>query len=160
MKFSQLDPRYLQSLEERYWNKVAICEHGFECEDCCWPWLAGTDGHYGKIDVNGKSERSHRVGFCLFWQCDIPDGQIIRHYCDWELCQQPHHLVPGTQADNEADKVLAGTSRRLFSDKQAEEIRALYATGGWSQLFLANKFYASQSAINYVIRKKGAYAER
>jgi hypothetical protein len=158
MKLSQLDPHYLRELEYRYYSKVRYCEHGPECEECCFPWLAGTNRTYGTISVDGKMLLAHRVGWMLSYRSEIPDGQIIRHYCDYGLCQQPNHWQVGTQADNVADIIIAGTTTRKFSDKEAIEIRSFQAVHSWNYHSLAAKFGTNRETIRFVLNYKGAYA--
>jgi hypothetical protein len=49
-----------------------------------------------------KHDYAHRVAYELFYG-PIPEGQVVRHKCDYGLCCNPAHLLVGTQADNLAD---------------------------------------------------------
>ncbi|MGE5609083.1 MAG: HNH endonuclease [Bacillota bacterium] len=80
--------------------------------DACWNWTAATakDGH-GLIKVGGKKGRciqAHRVSFIMHG--GDPNTEVIRHSCDNPRCQNPAHLLPGTHADNVADRVSRGRS--------------------------------------------------
>lgn len=74
----------------------------------CWIWLGPVAPYnYGTISVDGKTEMVHRLSYRL-WKGPIPDGHICRHLCDNPRCFNPEHVITGTQAQNNADCVVAG----------------------------------------------------
>lgn len=69
----------------------------------CLLWL-GNVGHsgHGRISVNGKTERVHRVSWKIKYG-EIPEGMCVLHKCDIPCCINPDHLFLGTQEDNMND---------------------------------------------------------
>jgi hypothetical protein len=86
-----------QTLRERLLSGIRIDEAG------CWVWQRGKlpRGH-GVIDVDGVTQRVHRVAYEEFVG-PIPDGLQILHSCDNASCINPDHLRPGTHRENMAD---------------------------------------------------------
>ena len=75
--------------------------------DACWLWQGPlmADG-YGKVKVSNKWLLSHRVAWLLTHD-DLPPQ--LNHTCNVPACCNPSHLYSGTQRDNVADSIKAGT---------------------------------------------------
>lgn len=88
----------------RFWNKVAI-----KSSSECWIWQGAKfrDQGYGRIIINYKDVRAHRVSWELV-NGPIPSGLLICHHCDNRLCVNPKHLFLGTHKDNNQDCVNKG----------------------------------------------------
>lgn len=88
---------------ERFWEKVE--KRG---PDECWPWLAvcTIDGH-GQFRRGPRVIRAHQVSFELA-KGAIPSGMLVRHTCDHPDCVNPRHLILGTIADNNRDRLERG----------------------------------------------------
>jgi len=77
----------------------------------CWPWqgaaiLMGnkSGGKYGIMTFMGKPMRTHRVAYMIAHGLKpIPVGLVIRHTCNFGLCNNPAHLLLGTQQQNMDD---------------------------------------------------------
>lgn len=96
---------------------LLYCRAILSDEDSCWIWLGPPDRYgYGRIQVDGKTERAHRMSYRVHVG-EIPPGMNICHTCDTPACINPHHLFPGTQADNIADKIAKGRGRSLKGDE-------------------------------------------
>ena len=74
------------TLDNRFWAKVnkegPVQPH---MSSCCWTWTGArtSDGKYGKLYVDGKLQRAHRVG----WLLQTGEKPVyIRHKCDNPLC--------------------------------------------------------------------------
>lgn len=91
-----------RSFEQRFWEKVKI-------SDGCWEWDGGLfDDGYGAFSMSNRiTRRAHRVSYERF-KGEIGDGLVVMHMCDNPLCVRPSHLVTGTPADNNADRVSKG----------------------------------------------------
>ena len=63
---------------------------------------------YGRIGVNGRLLRTHRLAWSLANDQPVPEGKMILHSCDNPPCCEPSHLRPGTQAENTADMIARG----------------------------------------------------
>jgi hypothetical protein len=83
------------SLAERIMSRVDV-----DPATGCWMWTAGKhEKGYGRIVVNGKQMRAHRVSYELFVG-PIPEGLQIDHLCRVPGCVNPEHLEPVTSAVN------------------------------------------------------------
>ena len=94
------------TLEERFWDKVAIAAD----DEGCWEWTAGTNrAGYGQIRDGEYSRRAHRLSWELKFG-PIPDGLNVLHRCDTPPCIRPGHLFLGTQTENMRDMYKKGRS--------------------------------------------------
>lgn len=115
---------------------------------------------YGRTQVDGKRMYAHRRVW-VQTNGEIPEGLIIRHLCNNPACINIEHLALGTIADNNNDKVLAGTTNRgskcnlaKLNQEQVLEIRKIHAEGLATQKELAKKYGVHQSAISRIINRK------
>lgn len=154
---------------ERFWAKVNKTE-------TCWLWAGSTDrGGYGRVRANRKMLKAHRVVWMLHYG-SIPVGFHVLHHCDNPPCVRPAHLFLGTQADNMRDCQMKGrkaTGERngncthpeqrprgechknsKLTETRIQAIRALYASGVYTQAVLGRQFGVCQAAISYIVRRK------
>lgn len=93
--------------EEHFWSKVDKSGGS----NACWPWIAGKNSKgYGWFRLNGTPRQAHRVAFFLTYG-HWPEPEC-RHTCHNRVCCNGAHLLEGTRAENEADKVAAGRQAR------------------------------------------------
>ena len=76
----------------------------------CINWVGHYDGDYGRIKVDGKKWRVHRLIWTLVRGC-IPDGLYVLHSCDNPKCININHLTVGNAQDNMDDKVAKGRAK-------------------------------------------------
>lgn len=72
-----------------------------------WTGQINKPGGYGRISYRKKQWRAHRLAYVLLWG-PIPEGMDLLHSCDNPLCINPHHLRPGTHAENIAEAYRKG----------------------------------------------------
>lgn len=151
------------TLVERYWSHVE--RRGAEE---CWPWtasFAGSQDHgriyVGKDGVRPVFRYAHRVAWMLA-NGEDPGPNKVRHRCDNPPCQNPAHLLLGTQADNVADMIARGRDRKTgrpgerhhaarLTAVQIDEIRRLREAGAM-QKDLAARFGVCKQQISRIVR--------
>jgi hypothetical protein len=89
---------------DRFWSFVDV-----RGPNDCWLWT-GTTTRYPIYYQNNKQYYAHRL-ICEHYHGDM-SGLVTRHLCGNALCVNPAHLKPGTQAENNRDKVLHGTTNK------------------------------------------------
>lgn len=139
--------------QERFWSKV-------QKTDSCWTWIGARNkkgyGHFSWRKM-GRPHLAHRFVLMLTG-INIPEGMLVMHTCDNRACVNPDHLRMGTAANNSQDMVVKGRSRRGESNQVAKlkereviEIKNLYASGGYSQKTLAQRYGVSASSVSAII---------
>ena len=72
----------------------------------CWEWCGPvTNGGYGKLISQNKTQLAHRVAYSFHHPEEDILGKVIRHTCDNPLCINPEHLQSGSQHENIMDIV-------------------------------------------------------
>ena len=125
--------------------------------DNCWIWPAGkTTAGYGRLKVNGKIKRAHRMIYEMAIG-EIPVGMEVLHSCDTPACVNPSHLRVGTHAENmkeAAERLRIPTGLNHFrgkvSDEQVNDIRGLSGMGT-SQKEIAEKYGLHQSHVSRIL---------
>lgn len=139
---------------ERFWSRVSKT-------DGCWLWTARTQAKrgYGLMWWNGKTTGAHRVSYEIH-HGEIHSGSVVMHTCDTPACVNPAHLVVGTHADNQYDKVRKQRQARGSSqghaklvESQVLEIRARLAAGE-RQNHLAREFGVNPCTINDIAKRR------
>ena len=127
----------------------------------CWLWTGRTTkGGYGVIPKNKCTYLAHRVSVKLSGR-DIA-GKVVRHKCDNPGCVNPAHLLTGTHADNNQDKVDRGRQSKGECAKQSnlteadvKHIRSVAVKGyGGNIRALAKQYNVSKESIRSIIKRK------
>ena len=145
------------NVRERFEDKVDK-----ESDNPCWVWTgASNDQGYGRLQVGDRLAYAHRVSYQLFVG-DIPEGGQINHECHNEPCVNPDHLYAGTQSENVSDAINRGSFSQLnisgeshgvskLTEKQVNEIRALYETTDHTQYSLAEEYDVSRGTVQAIV---------
>lgn len=91
-----------------------------------------------------------------------PEGMESRHFPDPNpLNNHVNNLHWGTHKENEADKIVHGTSNRgerngksKLTEEQVGKIRKMYATGNYTQVELAHMNNTVQAMISFIVNHK------
>jgi hypothetical protein len=130
----------------------------------CWVWTAYRDEKgYGRLMVDGKIVRAHRVAWSLR-NGPVPEGLHVLHECDYRACVNPQHLHPGTDQQNNDEKVARGRQshaghpgeKNPSAKLSIEQVRDAFSRrdGGETQGAIAAHFGVSRSAIQLVLARK------
>jgi hypothetical protein len=127
----------------------------------CHIWQGAVTGRmgYGQIMVSGITVSVHRLAYVIV-HGSIPDGMCLLHTCDNPRCVNPAHLIPGTKADNNRDKVAKHRSSSLpgesnpaakLTNEDVIEIRKLRKSG-LSGHAITKLFPVGSSQIKRILR--------
>ena len=142
--------------EERFWKYLP---EQLGCE--CWEW-AGTlaKSGYGVLRVDGKSILAHRFSYKNYCGPLRPKLSVC-HSCDNPKCVNPNHLFLATHEENMRDAALKGRMHNgstngtsKLNEQKVRQIRALYATGHYTQQRLSELFGTEPSPICRIVRGK------
>lgn len=123
-------PKHIKETRFEYLKRT-IAEHGDSDECLLWPFAKNRWG-YGILVWSPQPRmvqqvKAHQLAYFLtHGECALPLG---RHTCDIPACFNPRHIIPGTDAENVADKVARGRCARVTGEangaaKLTEEIVA------------------------------------
>ena len=140
-----------KSVEDRFWAKINKNGLGG-----CWIWTAGKvgTGRYGRIYINSKHYRTHRISWELH-NGPIPAGIWVLHHCDNPPCVNPAHLFLGTALDNNRDAIRKGRKPPIpqkLTRENVIEIRDL--TGPITLREIAARYGVSYETIGQVLRRE------
>jgi hypothetical protein len=129
---------------------------GTQSRECLiWPFSLDDTG-YGLISIRSP-QGGRRKGHAHRYMCELAKGPAptrshqAAHACGNRACVNPRHLSWKTQRENEADKLIHGTSNRGercgSSKLTADDVIAIRAAKGITQQALADRFGVSRGHI-------------
>lgn len=168
-----ITPPYLHTQDiVRFWKYVDKT-HGHGSKGDCWEWI-GTRSPlgYGKFtttleyEVGARPVFAHRLAY--FLNTGRWTKLLVCHHCDNPPCCNPSHLFEGTDGENMADKVRKRRHLKRpediprgeacvmakLTESDVKEIRAMYASGGYSYHELGVRFKVSLSMIHRIAKRK------
>lgn len=119
-------------------------------------------GYHQVAFATGKHYTQHAIIRALFEGMDHPpEGLHAAHGpCHNPRCVNPHHVSFKTAAENAQDRLRDGTSNHgerhplsKLTDKQRDEVHALYQTGKYTQAKLARMYGVAHSVINKIVHR-------
>ena len=114
--------------------------------DCMiWQGNVLSDG-YGRVYVNGRPWRVHRLVVTLITGQPIPKGFVVCHTCDTPLCCNPDHLFLGTPRENHYDAMGKGrhTKGEKVNTCKLTELQVLEILNRWRN---SSKKYGMHSSM-------------
>jgi hypothetical protein len=133
----------------RFFALVGVGGHSTGARGECWPWRGSRQKKgYGTFALDGRTVLAHRVSYAYFFGI-TPANLTIRHSCDNPCCQQPGHLLAGTNADNVADRVARNRGGSTLSSTDVLAIRRMLAQGEYQRV-IAERFGVRQTTISNI----------
>lgn len=150
----------------RFLKHVEICEHGWDCKECCFQWCDVTT-HYGTFvyrkGTRVVSKQAHRFMWWLKFG-KVPKDMEVCHNCpegDNSLCVNPRHLWLGTQADNIKDKIKKNRQNRgetnwnaRLTEEKVIKIRRMFATGNYTKREIGKLFDTTDDNVYMIVSRR------
>lgn len=143
-KDSKIKERFMRNIDKNGQNGCHI-----------WKGSVIPISGYGRMKIDGKATRAHRIAYVLF-KGPISEDKIIMHSCNNKLCVNSDHLKEGTNTENsqqmvEEKRQVCGNAKLA---NHVSRIRELHNTGNYSYEDLAKIFNVTKGTIAFVIRNE------
>jgi len=122
-------------------------------------WTGHRDKNgYGTVRYRGRRYKAHVLAFLIASDKPLEPGFIVRHTCDNPPCIDEGHLLPGTHADNAADRAERNRSAHPFGEQNPRakltaasvaQVRLRLAAGE-THTDVANRFGVSRKTISKI----------
>ena len=148
---SELTPEELKIIAEGLNNYEIVPESG------CWLWLGTlSEKGYGTKNIFGKIMRAHRLSYMVH-KGDIPDDLIVRHTCDIPCCINPEHLIVGTNADNNQDRMNRGrgaSGEKVGTSKLTDDVVAEIFLAEGTYRDIADRYGINNTNVSLIKNRK------
>jgi len=129
------------------WLKAHVDHTGAEC--LLWPF-GRTEKGYGRLSYGDRLHRAHRL-MCFMAHGEPPTpAHEASHECQNKACVNPLHLTWKTHRENDADRLLHGTTGKKLTAADVVKIRALECD--CTQAQIAAMFGVSGETISSILR--------
>lgn len=118
-----------------------------------WLWKGKlTSSGYGRTNLKGKSEFTHRISFMMVNGTDSLTNDLqVRHKCKFKNCVNAEHLEIGTASENSMDKVRDGTllygENHPLSKISKEIAKNIQNSKGQGTIFERGKLFGVSSSL-------------
>jgi len=126
----------------------------------CWVWTGVIEVQgYGRLRIDGKSIKAHRLSFVLHGG-ELDDDQGALHHCDRRACVRPTHLYAGDHWSNQEDVAEAGTRKGAgnpnarLTEEQVLAIRARLPLEWGEMTEIARTLDVTVQAIFDIVHRK------
>lgn len=153
-RFGDLTPRAASNGRGAEFIAKAIQYRGTDCY--LWPY--GKNAGYGSIQLDGHSQRAHRIVCEAVYGPPPSPNYDAAHSCGVRACCNPAHLRWDTRKGNMADSLTHGT--RLIGERvtgaklTAADVIAIRSQPDRSQADLAREYGVNQSNISQIRNRK------
>lgn len=123
--------------------------------ETCWNWVGPVNkAGYGEVYRAWRHNLAHRLSYKYAYGVVPP---LLRHTCDNPKCVNPAHLLPGTHADKQADKVARNRQAKgerngggaKLTEAKVIEMRRLRRVG-YKLKQLGTLFNVSQAVVGKI----------
>ena len=137
--------------KRKFWGKV-------DKSGECWEWGGSrNDKGYGRMQINKKVYKAHRLSFFLHYGKD-PGKFLVLHKCDNPSCVRPDHLSLGTNSDNMKDMTSKNRQRKgegipwsKLKKNDVKDILILHSKGK-THREIAKKYNVSEGNVRKILR--------
>lgn len=105
----------------------------------CWiPNKKSGTGGYVSVEIEKLAFKLHRLSMCIYYNIDYNNQKVVARHgkeCD-NACFNPKHLKPGSNFDNEKDKIEYDRNfnlSKLVCSKCGGEYKTHIVKTGWSR---------------------------
>jgi hypothetical protein len=153
-RFGDLFPRAASNHAGAEFISRAIQYRGDDC--LLWPY--GKNAGYGSVQLDGHSQRAHRIVCEAVYGPPPFSNADAAHACGMRACCNPSHLRWDTRKGNMADGLIHGT-RRLgervpIAKLTAADVIAIRSQPNRTQVDLAQEYSVSESNICMIRNRK------
>ncbi len=94
-------------------------------ESECWGWKGPLSTRRGYVQYfSQRPLQAHRASWMIHFG-EIPNGLLVCHYCDNEICTNPNHLYLASYQTNLRDAFKTGANVKKLTCEKVREVKKL-----------------------------------